>query len=289
MVDSGGKGCAPRNRHLEPVDFIREDFGSLYDELPLWSASFGMLMLERIPMRPYQMVLDVGAGTGFLAIELAQRCGRQTKVIAVDPWKAAIRRLRWKTEQLGLTNIEILEQDAATLAVPDSSVDLIVSNLGINNFDNAEAVLATCFRIAKPGANLFLTTNLVGHMQEFYDVYRSTLIQLDMTHRLHALEADILHRASMHGVRSLLDAAGFRVGDVTLGQFQMRFASGAALLQHHFIRLGFLEGWRAVVGDDEIETVFVALERNLDELAATAGDITLTIPMACVEATRSPV
>src|SRR5437868_4202240 len=114
------------------------------------------MLLDRVRLRRGMTILDVGAGTGFLSIELAQRCGPDATVIAVDPWKAAMARLTRKANHIGIANVRILVQDAATIDLPDASVDLIVSNLGINNFDNAEAVLQTCFRVAKPGADLFL-------------------------------------------------------------------------------------------------------------------------------------
>ena len=78
-------------KYLEAVDSTHPEFGELYDELPLWSAPFGLLLLDRVPLRPGLTVLDVGAGTGFLTLELAQRCGLQTTVIAVDPWAAGMR------------------------------------------------------------------------------------------------------------------------------------------------------------------------------------------------------
>jgi arsenite methyltransferase len=90
-----------------------------------------------------------------------------------------------------------LEQDAATLDLPDASVDVIVSNLGINNFADPGAVLQTCFRVARPGSTLLLTTNLVGHMAEFYDVYRAVLIELGLLDRLATLDAHINHRGTV--------------------------------------------------------------------------------------------
>ena len=152
--------------YLDDIDFQTPEFGDLYDELPLWSARFGLLLLEQVELRPGITLLDVGAGTGFLSIELAQRCGTDASVIAVDPWQAAITRLNRKLTHLRLENIRTLVQDVATLDLPDSSVDLIVSNLGINNFENPEAALRTCFP-GRETRQLYLTTNLVGHMAEF--------------------------------------------------------------------------------------------------------------------------
>jgi len=120
-------------------------------------------------------------GTGFLSIELAQRCGPTSVVIAVDPWTAAIARLRRKIAFLGLNNIQIVEGDAAKMGLGDAEVDVLVSNLGIHNFDEPSTVLEECFRVAKPGAWLCVTTNLAGHMSEFYEVYRATLDELALT------------------------------------------------------------------------------------------------------------
>ena len=89
--------------YLEGIDPGHPQFGDLYDELPLWSAPFGLRLLDRVPMKPGLTILDVGAGTGFLTLELAQRCGSETKVIAVDPWNAGMNRLRRKSHILAWT------------------------------------------------------------------------------------------------------------------------------------------------------------------------------------------
>jgi ubiquinone/menaquinone biosynthesis C-methylase UbiE len=231
-------------------------------------------------------ILDVGAGTGFLTLELAQRCGAESKVIAVDPWGSGMSRLRRKLDERGVVNVVLIEQDAAAMHLPDDSIDVIVSNLGINNFDDVDAVLRECLRVAKPDAKLFLTTNLVGHMSEFYDVYRATLIEMGQLDRLAALDAHINHRGTVDSVSRTIRDAGFEVLHIDTQSFRMRFANGASLLRHYFIRLGFIQGWKSVASPDSVEATFETLERNLNTLAAERGELALTIPMACVEARK---
>lgn len=270
-----------------PIGFEDPEFGEFYDELPLWSAPFGMLLLERVPMRRGITILDVGAGSGFLTVELAQRCGPESTVIAVDPWQVAMRRLRRKLEYLGIENVRLVERDAAELDVPDGSVDVIVSNLGINNFANVDAVLRVCFRAARSGARLLLTTNLVGHMHELYDAYRATLLDLGFEDRLPHLEAHIHHRATVDSATAQLTAAGFEIARVTTDEFRMRFSDGSSLLRHSFIRLGFLPAWREVTRPDSIDRTLATLERKLDTIAAEHGELALTIPAACLEASKA--
>ncbi len=73
------------HRTIVEINYETPEFGDLYDELPFWSAPFGLMLLERVRLRRGMTILDVGAGTGFLTIELAQRCGSEAIVIAVDP------------------------------------------------------------------------------------------------------------------------------------------------------------------------------------------------------------
>jgi arsenite methyltransferase len=95
--------------------------------------------------------------------------------------------------------------------LPDESIDLIVSNLGLNSFERAAEVLKSCFRLAKPDAKLLLTTNLSGHMEEFYSVYWDTLIELERSDRLAELDAHVSHRGTVESVRNLVTDGGFFV------------------------------------------------------------------------------
>lgn len=273
--------------YLSDIDYMAPEFAEFYDELPIWSARFGLLLLDQVPLRPGMAILDVGAGTGFLSIELAQRCGETTQVFAIDPWSAAMERLQRKCGYLKISSITTITQDAARLNLSDASIDLIVSNLGINNFDNPDAVLRQCHRVARPGARLFMTTNLVGHMGEFYDVFRQLLMDHGHKDRLDLLDQHIGHRATVDSVRNLLERCGFEFVRAEVSSFRERFADGSALLRHFFIRLGFLPAWKAIAPQDAIETTFLEVEKRLNMAAEKQGELALTIPIALIEAKKA--
>ena len=83
--------------------------------------------------------------------------------------------------------------------------------------------------------------------------------------------------------RALLEDGGFIVTRIVERRGMMRFADGSALLNHHFIKLGFLDAWKSVVAGRERE-VFRALIERLNELAGRKGELRLTIPMVYIEA-----
>jgi hypothetical protein len=45
-------------------------------------------------------------------------------------------------------------------------------------------------------------------------------------------------------------------------------------------------GWKSVAPEHDVERTFAALERRLDEIARERGELVLTVPMACVVATK---
>ena len=63
--------------------------------------------------------------------------------------------------------------------------------------------------------------------------------------------------------------------------------NSAALLRHHFIRLGFLPAWKQVVPERQREAVFMALQQALDAEALRRGGLCLTIPAAGIVARRT--
>jgi ubiquinone/menaquinone biosynthesis C-methylase UbiE len=271
------------------ADFSDPELVSAYDQVSIWSAMFGLMMLDRIPMRRNMLVLDIGYGTGFPILELALRLGDTCKVYGVDPWDAARQRAELKARLWQVRNVDLLPGDAAAMPFPDAYFDLLVSNLGVNNFADPLSALKECARVAKPGARLALTSNLQGHMQEFYDIYEATLRQVGRENCLPRLQSHIAHRGTLESLSDLLERSGFRVATVHQESAVLRFLDGSTLLRHAFIKMGFLDAWVSVLkpaSREEKVEIFTILEKNLNDYARSRGELSLTIPMVYMEGER---
>jgi ubiquinone/menaquinone biosynthesis C-methylase UbiE len=261
---------------------------SAYDELPLWSAMFGLFLLDHLELRPNLQVLDVGCGSGFPLLELAQRLGPTCTLYGIDLWETGIARAREKMDVYGVKNVEIRTANASSMPFPDGKFGLIISNLGINNFEDPDAVFAECYRVMKPSATIALTTNVIGHMKEFYELFKSTLSEEGNPEMLKALKKHIQHRASIEKVQAMLERNKFKMTRALEQSGSMRFLDGTSLLNHYFIKLGFLDGWKEVVDAKDQERIFSALENNLNQVSKDQGGLDLTIPMAYIEGKRIP-
>jgi len=268
----------------QKIDYNQPEVVLALDELSLWSARFGIFLLEQLEIVGGLEVLDLGCGTGFPLLELAQLSGSTCHFTGLDVWKAGLERAEFKSKVYGLKNVEFVLSEENHFPLPSAKFDLIISNLGINNFAEPDLVLTECARVAKPKARLVLTTNLTGHFNEFYEVYRQVLFELNL-HELYLerLEANEQHRSNRDIVIQRLKQTGFTPAKIVESQFQMQFSDGSALLRHWLTRLGFLDGWREIVDSTTEKTVFSRLEQTLNEKAQSEGSLKMTVLMLYVE------
>lgn len=265
------------------IDLSRPGTAVMFDEVSLWASRFGALLIDQLELHldlptGSQLggldVLDVGCGTGFPLIELSALHGERSRFTGVDTWADSLARARAKIAWLGLQHVQVVEADAASLPFPAAAFDLIVSNLGLNNFARPEAVFAECARVARPGARLVITTNTREHMREVYDVFRAVL---DARYQP-ALEAHVAHRATREQLEQRYADAGFAVTRVVERSFTMTFADGDALLRHPLTRWF---GWRELVSAEDFERSFRAVAAHIDKPFRT------TVPMLYIEGRRS--
>lgn len=259
------------------------EFVATFDELPLWSAPFGLMLLNHIELKRYEAVVDIGCGTGFPLFELAERLGPDCTVYGVDPWLNAIERAKLKSVQYNAESVILVERSAEQLPFPENSIDLVVSNLGVNNFDEPGTVFNDCRRVLKDGGKLAITTNLNGHWKLFYEVFEQTLIQAGQNDLLPALRAQQEHRGTVETTSQMFIEAGFTITRSIEDSFDMRFLDGTAFLNHHFIKLGWLSSWQKLIPQEKWNEVFPLLEINLNKYAESNNSLMLTVPMAFIE------
>lgn len=257
-----------------PIGEIPAGWAEAYDETSLWAARFGALLFDSLEIQPVRDGLDVGCGTGFPLIELAQIHGRSSRWTGIDIWTDALRRAQRKIELLQIPNVALQAVDASSMPFDDASFDLITSNLGINNFDDPPKVMRECARVARPGARIALTTNVSGHMREMYDVLREIVPDQKF-----AIDEQENHRGTVETLDALVRDAGFAVTRHVQREFTLAFADGSAMLRHS-LEKWFVDGWRGAIGSDR--KLWAGIERSLNE----RSPLRFTVPMLYLEAVR---
>jgi ubiquinone/menaquinone biosynthesis C-methylase UbiE len=272
-------------------DYLNNNFDSkkwpqFIDELPIWSASFGLKLLDYIDYKPNITAIDIGCGTGFPLIEIAMRLGNNSTVYGIDTWKEALERVNEKINYYGITNIKIIEGNIETIPLKNNSVDLVTSNNCINNVENIDKSLTECSRILNKNGQFIQTMNLEKSMFEFYNIMEQILLELNLKTEIELMYKHIEHkRPSVDKIIKPMKN-DFIIKDIEYDQFNYKFANGTAMLNHYFIRLAFMELWIKIIPKNRVGEIFRTIETELNKQSERDSGIKLSIPFVLINSIK---
>ncbi len=184
----------------------------------LYDRGIRLLTLNRLPrlkdriaaemVRPGDRVLEIGCGTGTLAVQMAQR-GAMVTGVDESPWM--LEQARRKVAEAGLEDRVTLHSMEASLLTdhfPPASFDVIVGTLVFSELPENERrfVLDACRTLLAPGGRLVIGDEVIPEGTAARLLYYAVRLPL-------VLITWLLTRATTHPLRRLpqeLAAAGFR-------------------------------------------------------------------------------
>jgi phosphatidylethanolamine/phosphatidyl-N-methylethanolamine N-methyltransferase len=130
-----------------------------------YDATFGRLVRRRIaraishmPIRPDDVILDLGIGTG---VSLDYYPTDRGRVIGVDLSSGMLRKAREKVRERGLHNAVVFQADAMRLPFADDTFDHVFMSHVISVVSDPYTLIQEAQRVAKPGGRIVM----VNHFQ----------------------------------------------------------------------------------------------------------------------------
>ncbi|MGW0736989.1 arsenite methyltransferase [Streptomyces sp. NPDC002851] len=157
-VTSGGTGCCTP----EAVE-VDENFGSgLYGaedraDLPAEAVATSLGCgnpLAVAELRAGERVLDLGSGGGIDVLLSARRVGPGGRAYGLDMTDEMLDLARANARKAGAENVEFLKGTIEAVPLPDTAVDVVISNCVINLSTDKPAVFAEMFRVLAPGGRV---------------------------------------------------------------------------------------------------------------------------------------
>ena len=112
-------------------------------------------LLQFVDLRPGWQVLDVGTGTGLLALGGAPRVGKSGRMIGIDRAESMLKIARRKAAQYGFAQCEFKLGDVESLEIADDSTNVVLSQFALHHSDFPIALKEIHRVLTKNGALVF--------------------------------------------------------------------------------------------------------------------------------------
>ncbi len=193
------------NLTLETIEEAQE-----YDNNSDQQHHCGLQLIRELGIKQGSAVLDIGAGTGRLALHVVKIIGNEGLIYGIDRSPERIKIAKRKAESQHATNAVFVTGNGSDLSrFGDTFFDTVYLNSAIHWFKDKKILLHEVNRVLKPGGRLGFTSNITNYTERDLREIGDSLLK--KKGYFDSASITVSYTVTDEEVRKLLEQTGFIV------------------------------------------------------------------------------
>lgn len=143
-------------------------------------------LAKLVGAKPGSAVADIGAGSGFMTLLLANEVGKDGRVFAVDINQTMLDKVAERAQAAGLSNVQTMLSPEDSTPLAPGSVDIVFMCDAYHHFEYPKSSLASIHAALRPGGQIVLvdferipgktSPGMMDHVRAGKEVFRQEIL-----------------------------------------------------------------------------------------------------------------
>ena len=192
-----------------------------------WLEAVRDVILVYADIKPYDVVLDIGTGTGLLAFKALEQQNCEGKVIFSDMFQDCLDDCKKILDAASVTSgYELLKSPVEHLALPESSVHKALMRSVLVHVVNKQPAINEIYRVLKPAGKLCAFEPIIRSNTRYGEILDPHSIENPL---------DSLCNFDENTLRTNLEIAGFTIPEVKLQEVRSQYVVQPNMVREWFV------------------------------------------------------
>ena len=206
-----------------------------------WLEAVRDVIMVYAEIKPYDIVLDIGTGTGLLAFKALELQNCAGKVIFSDMFQDCLDDCKQILDNAGITTgYELLKSPVEHLALPESSVHKALMRSVLVHVVNKQPAISEIYRVLKPSGKLCAFEPIIRSNTRYWEILDPMYIEKyedfkRVENEIMDNPLDSLCNFDEDTLKMNLEIAGFSIPEVKLQEVRSKYVVQPNMVKEWFV------------------------------------------------------